>query len=123
MSSRMPWPMASTTPQIVEICGSFAPDTANAPTDVRGDGFTVARTNTGEFTIAWDKYYPELESFTGSLQLATKSDQFLVCGAVDLTAKTAVMTVWDISGAAAADVAAAANNRVNFRLAFKNTTL
>ena len=108
-------------PQVKVVSGSFAPAGTSAPTTVRGKGFTVARTGVGQFTITLDKRYPELLDFQATLQLATATDQFCVAGAVDLSAKTAIITVWDVSGTGAADVAANANNRVNFSLTFKDT--
>jgi hypothetical protein len=45
-------------------------------------------------------------------------------GTIDVvTAKTIQIRVWDISGAAVADVAADANNRINFALVLKNSNV
>lgn len=107
----------------VVVSGSFAPDTANAPTDVRGVGFSVARTSTGLFTITFDSKYYQVNSATAALQLATGDDKVAQIGAYTAPTATASGTlqirVWDISGAAVADVAANANNRVNFSVTFQ----
>jgi hypothetical protein len=109
---------------VVIIAGSFAPDTANAPTDVKGDGFSVVRTSTGLFTVTLQDKYSELIGVTASLQLASADDKMVQIGATDVTsAKTIQIRVWDISGAAVADVAANANNRINFVLVLKNTSV
>jgi hypothetical protein len=109
---------------VVIIAGSFAPDTANAPTTVRGDGFSVVRTSTGLFTITLQDKYSELVSAQCSLQLAAGDDKIVQVGATDVTsAKTIQIRVWDISGAAVADIAANANNRINFVLILKNTSV
>jgi hypothetical protein len=103
--------------------GSFAPDTANAPTTVRGTGWTVARESAGLFKITFAEKYPEMIKATVSLQLATKDDKFLQLGTYDATAGTLQIRVWDVSGADVADVAANANNRINFSVTFRNTTV
>lgn len=104
------------------IAGSFGPDTANAPTKVRGKGFTVARTSAGLFTVTLDDKYYELEAASLTLQLASGDDKVLQLGSVDLSAKTIQIRVWDISGAAVADIAINDNNRINFVLFLKNSS-
>jgi hypothetical protein len=96
--------------------GSFAPDTASAPTTLWGKGFTVARTSTGLFTLTLDSAVAQIDSVIATLQLATADDKFCQVGEVDASAGTVQIRVWDISGAAVADVAANANNRVNFEI-------
>jgi hypothetical protein len=109
---------------VVMLQGSFAPDTANAPTTVKGKGFSVARTSTGLFTITLQDTYQHLISGQVSLQLAAGDDKFVQLGAVDVaSAKTIQIRVWDISGGAVADIAANANNRINFSLLLKNSTV
>jgi hypothetical protein len=109
---------------VVYVQGSFAPDTANAPTTVRGSGFSVARTSTGLFTITLQDKYVSLLSAQVSLQLATGDDKMLQLGAIDvISARTIQIRVWDISGGAVADIAANANNRINFLLLLKNSTV
>jgi len=106
------------------VAGSFAPDTANAPTTVRGRGFTVARTSTGLFTVTLADTYPLLIAGDVSLQLAAGADLIVQLGAIDVaSAKTVQIRVWDISDGAVADIAANANNRINFVLVLKNSAI
>lgn len=107
--------------EVKKIAGSFAPAGAGAPTDVKGRGFTVARTSTGLFTITFANSYNSYLDFQATLQLAAADDKVAQLGTVDLTAKTAQIRVWDVSGAAVADVTANANNRINFSIAFVNS--
>lgn len=108
--------------EAVYIEGSFAPDTANPPTTVRGKGFTVARSGAGTFVVTLDQVYPELVSGVATLQLNAADDKYAQLGAVDLANRTVVIRVWDASGAAATDVAANANNRINFSLCLKTSS-
>jgi len=109
----------------VTIAGSFAPNgsSAVASASVKGKGFTVARTGTGTFTVSFSDAFPKCISATASLQLASGDDKLVQVGAIDVAAKTMVLRVWDISGAAVADVAADANNRVNFNVVFSNSVV
>ena len=118
------WPVRSRQPETIVIHGSFAPNGSSAVSAAsnRGTGWSVARTGTGEFTITFSAAYPELQSFNASLQLATPDDKFPIPGVYSSSAKTITVTVWDISGAAATDVAADANTRINFVATFRNTT-
>lgn len=125
MANRIFHQIQAPNKEVKIIAGSFAPNgsSAVAATGVKGKGFTVARTSTGLFTITLlDKFY-ELLDFQHSLQLAAADDKITQGGAVSLSAKTVQVRVWDISGAAVADVAADAGNRINFCLAFRNTKI
>jgi hypothetical protein len=103
--------------------GSFAPAATGAPTALSGTGWTVARTSAGLFTITFAEKYPEMIKATATLQLATKDDKVTQIGTYDGSAGTLQIRVWDFSGADVADVAADANNRVNFSVTFRNTTV
>jgi len=108
------------------IAGSFAPNgsSAVASTSNKGKGFSVARTSTGLFTITLQDAYTALLAASANLQLTTGDDKFVQIGAIDVvSAKTIQIRVWDISGAAVADVSAAAGNRINFVLILSNSTL
>ncbi len=101
--------------EYVRLEGSFAPAGAGAPTDLRGEGFTVARTSAGLFTLTFPGGVGyELVKAEAHLQLATGDDKFAQVGTYTASAKTLTIRVWDISGAAETDVAANANNRINF---------
>ena len=111
---------------VVIIAGSFAPNGSSAVSSasVLGKGFTVARSNTGVFTITLTSKYARCLSATASLALSTPGDQVLQWGAIDVaSAKTLVLNVWDISGAAVADISANAANRIHFCLVLQNSTV
>ena len=108
------------------ICGSFAPNGGSAvsSSSVKGLGFSVARTGAGIFTITLQDSYVDVVAVQASLQLATPDDKMLQWGAIDVvTAKTLVLNVWDFSGAAVADIAANASNRIHFSLYLRNSTV
>jgi hypothetical protein len=109
---------------IVHVQGSFAPAGTGAPTAVRGAGFSVARTSAGLFTITLQDKYVSLISGQVSVQLATGDDKVVQLGTADVvTNKTVQIRVWDISAAAVADISADTNNRVNFVLILKNSSV
>lgn len=110
-------------PGRVVVAGSFAPAGTGAVTDVKGTGFSVARTSTGLFTITLDKVYSELLAATPGLQLAAGDDKTLQFGTYVAASGTLELRVWDFSAAAVADISADANNRVNFVLVLRNTNL
>ena len=108
------------------IAGSFAPNGGSAvdADSIKGKGFSVARTSTGLFTITLQDAYTALLAGNATLQLTAADDKFVQIGAVDVvSAKTIQIRVWDISGAAVADVSAAAGNRINFELFLSNSSL
>jgi len=118
------YPAKTLEPGMVYIMGSFAPNGSSAVSAAsnKGSGFTVARTSTGLFTITFESIYPGYRSFTASLQLASGDDKFCQIGAYVAASKTLQIRVWDVSGAAVADVAADANNRINFCAVFDSMT-
>jgi len=106
---------------LVYIEGSFAPDTANAPTALKGVGFTVVHTSTGIFTVTLDSVYPSIINATATLQLATAADKVAIVGTIDAAAKTVV--IFTLAAGSLADIAANANNRVNFTIVCKNSSV
>lgn len=111
---------------VVVLAGSFAPNGSSAVSSASnlGHGWSVARTSAGLFTITLEDAYVSLLSATATLQLATADDKLAQIGSCDVvSAKTVQIRIWDISDAAVADVAANANNRVNFVLCLKNSTV
>ena len=123
MASRMFKQIQTLGHGIVVIAGSFAPNGtgAVAATSNKGMGWTVARTSTGLFTITFADEYVDMHSATATLQLATGSDKYIQIGTYTAASKTLEIRVWDESDAAVVDVAADANNRVNFIVFFKNS--
>lgn len=108
------------------INGSFAPNGSSAvsSSSVKGKGFSVARTSTGLFTITLQDKYVALLAGECSLQLNSADDKFVQFGAIDVSsAGTVQIRVWDISGAAVADISANSNNRIHFALFLANSTV
>lgn len=120
MASRNFHNVQSTSPEVKEIDGSFAPAGTGAPTDVNGKGFTVARTGVGTYLITLSNKYPKLLAATATMQMASATDIVPQFGTYDAAAKTLVLRLQ--AAAVATEVAANANNRVNFVLKFKNTS-
>lgn len=110
------------------LVGSFAPNGSSAidSTLNKGRGYTVARTGVGAFLVTLTDSYPYLLAANATLQLATAADKEAQIGAVGKDARgnilNFVVRIWDKSDAALADVAADANNRINFTLTLNNTT-
>lgn len=104
------------------IAGRFFPDTANAPTYAgasKHPGWSVVRTSAGLFTVTFSERFAQLVALEApALQLATGGDQKVEYGAFSIgdatTLPTLQIRVWDISGAAVADIAANANNSISF---------
>ncbi len=110
----------------VLVCGSFAPNGSSAlvATSTYGNGFTVAYTSTGLYTVTLNDAYAALESWWVDKALTTGDDAIVQVGIVDVvTAKTVQIRNWDIGDAAVKDVAAAAGNRISFGFVLKNTSV
>lgn len=108
---------------VIEIIGRFFPNGSSALVAgaAQGIGYTVARTSAGLFTVTLDFKYLALVSAWCQLQLAAGDDKIAQFGALDLSARTITIRVWDISGAAETDVAANANNSISFGLCLRRT--
>lgn len=106
----------------VAISGSFAPAGAGITAgSTKGAGYSVAYTAAGTFTVTFEDSYKDMVSATATLQLATAADQLVQVGTYSAANKTLVIYVWDISSCALSNnVAADANNRINFHVVFKN---
>lgn len=110
----------------IYLSGRFFPDTASAPTKDAASavGWTVSRVSTGLFRVTFEDQFPTAVYVSAHLQLASGDDKIAQCAAITLsTTKTLDIRVWDISAAAVADVAADANNSINFQVVFKNTAI
>lgn len=114
-------------PGVVVLGISFGPNGSSAidQTTIRGRGVaSVARSNAGVFTVTLSDVYTAVLSATATLQLANSDDKFVSnLGTIDLSAKTIIIRVYDVSSAAFADVAADANNRINLTLVLKNSSV
>jgi hypothetical protein len=116
------FPVLAANPATHRITGSFAPAGTGAVTAVKGRGFTVARTATaGKFLITLRQKYTHFIGGSLTLQLAATDDLMAHFGVYSASAGTLEILVRDISGAALSDIAANADNRVHFDLAFQNS--
>ena len=112
--------------EVVIIAGSFTPNGSSAIVEANntGNGYSVAYTSTGLYTITLDDVYSSIISATVSLAQATTGDQILALGEIDVaSAKTVLVRNWDISGGAIADLAADADTRIHFVLVLKNSSV
>jgi len=105
------------------IAGSFLPNGSSAiVADPLWNGFTVAYTSTGLYTVTLTDSYVALISATHGLQLNTAADIKLQWGLIDVvTART--LQIRSLAVAALTDIAANANNRIFFELILRNTTV
>lgn len=106
---------------LVIIAGSFAPAGTGAVTAPKGKGFTVARTGVGTFTVTLSDKWVSCLYAGAHVQLAASADTVAQVAAIDLTAKTVVIRT--LTAGSDADIAADANNRVNFVLFLKNSSV
>ncbi len=117
-------PVRTLTRELIPLAGSFAPNgsSAIAATSRKGLGYTVAYTSTGLYTITFTDPQADLVAFECQLQLATGDDKFLQMGTLVNTATPVIqIRCWDVSGAAVADIAANANNRIHFVAWMRNS--
>lgn len=112
----------------VKLTGSFKPNGSSAPTSVKGNGFTVARTGTGVFTVTFQDAYNDFDNIWCMLQCATLGKMAQVTSETILSTPgvpgTLVITTYDAAaiGSGAADLAAASATRVHFGVTMKNTS-
>lgn len=104
---------------LILIAGSFAPAGTSAPTDVKGMGFSVARSGVGEYTITLDEKYSELVSACGQVQMNTATD--LNLQVEDYVAASKTLVIQALAGATPTEIAANADNRVHFQLVVKKS--
>lgn len=108
-------------PDVVVIHGSFAPAGAGAPTDQKGRGFTVAHSATGKFTITFTKQYQHMLSAVATVQHNTDNTDLTAQFGV-YTAASRTLVLKTKAAGTNTDITADADNRVNFSVAFQNTT-
>lgn len=119
------YPIRTYMRDLSPVGGSFATNSSSAVSlsSRKALGWSVVRTSTGLFTVTFTDKYNDLVAFVCDLQEVTAGDQFLQTGTLVNTATPVVqIRVWDISAAAVADVAANANNRINFTAWFRNVS-
>lgn len=92
---------------IVEICGNFTVDGSGDVDVTTGQGFSVAHTTGGTYTITFADYYQSLISASVNIQFETVAttnfDLIAQFGLWVQASKTLVIRVWDYSAAALAD--------------------
>lgn len=104
----------------VLIAGSFAPDGVNPPTGIRGAGIeSVVRSAQGRFTVTLRDVWSQVDSAKVTIQLAAAAARSVQVGTIALGARTVILRVVDAAGAEQ-DVAADANNRINFELVMRH---
>lgn len=125
MAARNTTGLLSLVRDCVVIMGSFAPNGSSAvsASSRKGLGWSVARTSAGVFTITFSDKFADMVSAVATLQKATAADQYVQVGTYTAASKTLVINVWDVSGTAVDDIAADANNRINFVVCFRNSSV
>lgn len=105
------------------IAGSFLPNGGSAiAADSAWNGFSVARTGAGQFTITLTDSYLALVSAVATIQMNSATDLVPQWGAIDVvTAKTLVLNTNAV--ATPTDIASNANNRVFFELVLRNSNV
>ena len=110
---------------IVEICGNFTVDATGAVDVTTGQGFSVAHTTGGTYTITFDDYYQSLVAANVNIQYETVAttnfDLVAQFGLYSASAKTLVIRIWDYSAAALADPSD--NDSVHFSVKLSWTTV
>ena len=115
----------------VMLRGSFAPNGAGVvsnlrPLDgsgLRGVGFTVTRTGVGTFRVDLDAKYRFIRCFTPGIQLAVPANTMAQLTTDNVAGASPSFTLTVLTAGAAADVAAAAGNRVHFDLELSEDTV
>jgi len=94
------------------VAGSFGTNGTSSPasTGIKGQGFTVARTGTGVFTVTLSDKYADADAITVTAH-GTAIEDFQV-GAYNSSAGT--FTITTLVSGSAADVASGAANRLSF---------
>lgn len=109
---------------LVTYAGSFAPNGASAiaASSREGQGFTVARTGVGEYTVTLLDRPRAIVAVDASIQLTTAANLSAQIGPVTLTSTGATIVIRALAAAVPTEIAAAAGNRVNFRVIARMTS-
>ena len=107
----------------VEICGSFMPNGTGVPANVYGNGFTVARTGVGIYTVTFADPYFGYDAAWADLECATLGQSVQITAEPDVrVAKSLVIAAFITNTASATELAFNANTRVHFGIRMKNTS-
>lgn len=110
-TSFMKFPMKCLDRGYYEIAGSFQCNAANPPLLPAGVGFTATRTGLGEYLLTLSEPIIEFISGCATLALNAAAAQYCQLGAVVVATPSVAIRI-----PGGADVAAHADNRVNFSL-------
>lgn len=100
--------------QRVAVAGSFQPNGTSAPTNVKGKGFTVARTNVGHYTITFEDSYSDFVNALASVRRVKATPTKAQVGVFDASAKT--LDIYTYSFAPVAGAGSAPLNLVSGRI-------
>lgn len=106
-----------------EICGSFIPNGASAVATVYGVGFSVARANTGVWTVTLEEGFADFVSIDVGVQVATADTQARLVRVGDQSVANKTFDIVHLAGAAvqtnhpvAADISTSGvANKIHFR--------
>lgn len=97
------------------ISGSFALAAGPAISAAQQQNCTIAYTGVGIYTVTLYKTFAALNCAIATVQSTANDDKIASIAATDVvTAKTIILHVRDISGAALTDIATDGSQRVNF---------
>lgn len=105
----------------VRVSGSFAPQGTGAPQKVAGNGWAVSRSGVGVYVITVDDRYSRLIAALSGARVADGTPTIVQFGDYDKAARTIQVRTLQGVDPALADMAADADNTVNFELVFSNT--
>jgi hypothetical protein len=110
---------------IVEICGNFTVDGSGDVDVTTGQGFSVAHTGAGIYTVTFSDYYQALIAGNVNIQYETVAttnfDLIAQFGLWTKASNTLVIRVWDYSAAAVGDPSD--NDSIHFSVKMSWTTV
>jgi hypothetical protein len=111
--------------QRVRIGGSFQPSGTSAPTNVIGQGWSVARTGVGAYLITFTDTFFALDEAQVSVRSVGAAFAVGTFGEWVPASKTLVLKVYNIVAGAAApvDLGLNADDVINFHVLFRNTVV
>lgn len=122
MASRFFKPVQALNPEIKIIAGSFSiASSGGAATKVTGLGYTVAKSDTGEYTITLADQYSSCISAVATVQAATAVDLVAQVASTDVGAATPTVVINLNAGATPTEPSAV--TVVNFVLVLQNSSL
>jgi hypothetical protein len=100
----------------LRVNGSFRPAGVGSPTVVAGKGFSISRTDVGNYLITLDRKYTTLVDGVCSVRTAAKTVTNVQFGDYDSSLGT--MQIDTYVGGVEADLASDVDNVVNFEMVF-----